>query len=217
MKDNERRRCSAFSGHDCIASGALEDVVRAAKRALAADETQQILIFDDTDSRPIEVDFRGTEAEVVERIRGQAGAGADVGGAEAEPDKPRGRGRPKLGVVPREVTLLPRHWDWLKSQPGGASVALRKLVEEARRASLGRDRRRAAQESCYRFMAAMAGDLPGFEEATRALFAGEQALFSAEMAPWPADIRRHCERIGADAFSNGRTVARGDKEGETAS
>ena len=113
-----------------------------------------------------------------------------------EPEaEPRGRGRPKLGVVAREVTLLPRHWDWLNSQPGGASVALRKLVEEARRASGDRDRIRAAQESAYHFMSAMAGNLPGFEEAARALFAYDRRGFGDLIAAWPEDVRDHVIKL----------------------
>jgi len=214
VTDNQSpQRCTAFCGQRRIASGTLPQVARAAWLCSNAEPESRILIFDDRDSRPVEVDLRGSETEVQARL---ASLPAPAAPAAAEPaataEQPRGRGRPKLGVVAREVTLLPRHWEWLKGQPGGASVALRKLVEEARRANLGRDRRRAAQESCYRFMAAMAGDLPGFEEATRALFAGERELFSAEMAPWPEDIRSHCERIAADAFSNARSAAPGAGE-----
>jgi hypothetical protein len=105
--------------------------------------------------------------------------------------EPRGRGRPKLGVVAREVTLLPRHWDWLGAQPGGASVALRKLVEEARRASGDRDRSRAARDAAYHFMAVMAGNLARFEEASRALFADDRRRFVELIAGWPGDIRDH--------------------------
>ena len=114
----------------------------------------------------------------------------------------RGPGRPKLGVVAREVTLLPRHWDWLAAQPGGASVALRRLVEDARRVSASDDRRRAAQEAAYRFMQAMAGDQPGYEDATRALFAGDVARFEERTAAWPEDVREHASLLAADAFSH---------------
>ena len=103
----------------------------------------------------------------------------------------RGPGRPRLGVVAREVTLLPRHWDWLAAQPGGASVALRKLVERAQRASADSDQRRAATESAYRFMHALAGDEAGFEEASRALFAGDLAQLQSHASRWPRDIRLH--------------------------
>ncbi len=113
---------------------------------------------------------------------------------------PRGPGRPRLGVVAREVTLLPRHWEWLGGQPGGASVALRKLVEQARKANGGRDRQRRAQEAAYRFMSALAGDLAGFEEAIRALFAGDRARFDQLVAPWPVDVGEYARRLGARAF-----------------
>jgi hypothetical protein len=100
-----------------------------------------------------------------------------------------------LGVVAKEVTLLPRHWDWLNLQPGGASVALRKLVEEARRTSGHHDRVRAAQESAYRFMSAVAGNLSGFEEAARALFAYDRRRFSQMIAAWPDDVRDYAVRL----------------------
>jgi hypothetical protein len=119
----------------------------------------------------------------------------------------RGRGRPKLGVVPREVTLLPRHWDWLNTQPGGASVALRKLVEEARRTSGSADRRRVAHESAYRFMSAVAGNLPGFEEATRSLFADDERRFAELVADWPSDVRDYAVML---AFTD-----RSDDDGRT--
>lgn len=116
---------------------------------------------------------------------------APEGGVEV----PRGRGRPKLGVVAREVTLLPRHWEWLSIQPGGASVALRKLVEEARRTSGARDRQRAAQEAAFRFMMASGGDLAGFEEAVRALFAADRRGFAAHLSAWPEAVRDHAIKL----------------------
>src|SRR6185436_5318754 len=140
-------------------------------------KARAVLIFEDATGRAVDVDTRGSDADVVERL------------ARTHPDlveAARGPGRSKLGVVAREVTLLPRHWDWLSAQPGGASVALRKLVEDARRTSEPRDRVRRAQEAAYRFMSAMAGNLPGFEEAARALFAANRERFAAETEPWPA-------------------------------
>jgi hypothetical protein len=122
--------------------------------------------------------------------------------AAADPPAPvRGPGRPKLGVVAREVTLLPRHWEWLGRQPGGASVALRKLVEDARRANGGKDRIREAREAAYRFMSAMAGNEPGFEEATRALFAGARGAFEANVAGWPHDVKAHARRLAEPSFA----------------
>ena len=106
---------------------------------------------------------------------------------------PRGRGRPSLGVVPREVTLLPRHWDWLAAQPGGASVALRRLIDTVRKDAATAQRSR--RDAVYRCMAALAGDLPGFEAASRALFADDAAGFAALLGDWPADVRDHLQAM----------------------
>ena len=116
------------------------------------------------------------------------------------PSAPRGPGRPKLGVVAREITLLPRHWDWLARQPGGASVAIRRLVEQARRTGEDSDRLRQAQEAAYRFMSVMAGNRPHYEDAIRALFAGDPAGFDQLIAGWPADVRDHVSRLAERAF-----------------
>jgi hypothetical protein len=114
----------------------------------------------------------------------------------------RGPGRPKLGVVSREVTLLPRHWDWLNSQPGGASAALRKLVDDARRVNSAMDRVQHSQGVAYKFMSAMAGDFPGFEEAIRALFAGDYQRFKRLVASWPVDIQDHARKLAEGSFQN---------------
>lgn len=170
----------AFEGTRRIAAGALADVIAATKPVVDRAGNDPVLLFDATTSHPVEIDFRGSLADVLARLAPPAVA-----------DEPRGPGRPKLGVVAREVTLLPRHWEWLKEQPGGASVALRKLVDEARRNSGDRDRKRAATEAAYRFMIAVGGNLPEFEEATRALFSGDRKWFAQSTARWPADVRDH--------------------------
>ena len=187
--------CTAFAASKRIAAGDLAHVARAAKLVFDRDPWAQILIFDDVTSEPVEVDFRGTPDDVVRRL---AFPVVPTGAEEAD-EEPRRPGRPKLGVVAREVTLLPRHWEWLATQPGGASVALRKLVEHARTANQGTDRRRRAQESCYRFLSAMAGNEAGFEEATRALFAGNRARFEELTRGWPKDVRDHAHRLAAAA------------------
>jgi hypothetical protein len=166
-------------------------VAVAVKVALDEGSVEPILTFDDATSQVIELDTRGTVAEVAARY--SDGPGGKIG-------TPRGPGRPKLGVIPREVTLLPRHWDWLNAQPGGASVALRKLVEVARRTNQESDRHRVAQEITYRFVTTMAGHEPGYEEALRALFALDQAAFEATTRRWPADIRDHALYLAAVAF-----------------
>lgn len=189
-------RCTAFLGDRRIAAGELRHVALRAQQALEAQPHAPLLIFDDADARLIDLDLRGGAAEIVQRLnRGEVPTASD----DEAPIK-RGRGRPKLGVVAREVTLLPRHWQWLNAQPGGASVALRKLVDAARRAHAAGDERRAAQERAYRFLSAMGGDRPGFEEATRALFAGDSLTFESEVAGWPDDVRDHATMLAADAW-----------------
>lgn len=175
--------CTAFAGPERLAHGPVADVALAMKAALTRDPAASILTFDDATGRVIDLDLRGSDADVLARL-------------SAADDQPtRGRGRPRLGVVAREVTLLPRHWDWLSAQPGGASHALRRLVDEARRRDGGQSETRVAQETAYRFVSAMAGDLPGFEEATRALFANDAARFAQHSAAWPADIRDHAQKL----------------------
>lgn len=197
-----------FDSHRHLASGTLPTVALIGKHAIADGAAGSIVIFENRTGRSIDVDTRGTDEQVRERLSRQPGACAPIDEATpddapvadaAESGAPRGRGRPKLGVVAREVTLLPRHWEWLGTQPGGASVALRKLVDEARRKHAQRDGRRAAHERAYHFMSAMAGDFPGFEEATRALFADDTQRFDALVAEWPDDIRRH---VGWLAFGD---------------
>ncbi len=188
--------CTAFTGPRRIASGPIADVALAAKPA--SDRGESVLVFDDATAQTIEIDFRGSAADVSARLAQRTELRA---APTQEAEAPRGPGRPKLGVVAREVTLLPRHWDWLASQPGGASVALRKLVEHARRANGDKDRVRIAREVAYRFMSAMAGDLRNLEEASRALFAGDAARFYSLVAAWPEDIRDHTIKLAADGLA----------------
>lgn len=196
-------RCTAFMGARRVASGNLEDVAVAVKAIVDRGQASPVLVFDDDTSAVIDLDLRGT-ADAVRRYAARLARGRVT--PTASPPQPageapaRGPGRPRLGVVPREVTLLPRHWEWLATQPGGASAALRRLVDQARRTHAGRDRVRRAQEAAYRFMSAMAGDEPGFEEATRALFAGNQAVFDTLVERWPPDVRDHAKQLSLDAF-----------------
>jgi hypothetical protein len=180
-------RYTAFAGERRLTSGELHELGLAMKRALESGAAEPLLVFDDATGRPVDLDLRGSEAELAARLA--TTAAAPEAQDRSEDPEPRGRGRPRLGVVAREVTLLPRHWDWLNRQPGGASVTLRRLVEAARKASGDADRQRHAREAAYAFIQAMAGDAPGFEEVARALFAGDLKGFAAKMATWPPDVR----------------------------
>jgi hypothetical protein len=175
---------SAFEGTRLLATGTLPEVALRAKEALERGAEVPIRIFDDRTSRLVELDLHGQPGEVLRRL---------------EPP-PRRPGRPRLGVVAREVTLLPRHWEWLSQQAGGASVALRKLVEEARSTHSQADDRRVAQEACYRFMHTMAAGRPGFEDAVRALYDGDRARFERLTDLWPADIGGHARRLAEGAL-----------------
>lgn len=173
-------RCTAFENGQKLTSGALSTVARTIRERGASG----VLVFDDETGRVVDLDLRGSAEDVAARYAPKAAA-----------ETPRGRGRPKLGVVPREVTLLPRHWEWLNAQTGGASAALRRLVDEARKADGGRTQTRMAQERTYRFLTAVAGDLNGYEAVVRSLFAGDLEDLQERMADWPADIRDHARHL----------------------
>lgn len=181
----------AFVGAERIARAPLHRALPAIHAAAAAGAGP--LVFDLFDGRVVDLDLRGSLAE----------ARARLGPALVPKAEKRGPGRPKLGVTAREVTLLPRHWDWLAAQPGGASTALRKLVEGALKAGEGPDRARRAKEATYRFITVMAGDLPGYEEATRRLFAGDAAGFDEAMEGWPEGVKDVARGMAAGVWGNG--------------
>ncbi|MCX6604831.1 MAG: DUF2239 family protein [Acidobacteria bacterium] len=173
----------AFAGPNLLATGDLPAITQAVR---SAPPTEPVLVFDAVSSLQIDLDLRESPPLNICSLR---------------PTPPIPAPGPSPNVIAREVSLLPRHWAWLDGQPGGASVALRKLVEAARRAQAPQDQLRAAQESAYRFLSAMAGNLPGFEDATRALFAHQPERFTAATAPWPEDIQAHARHLAAAAFS----------------
>lgn len=186
------RTFAAFANHRLVATGDLEAVAEAL--ASESNKSASALIFDDADGRLVELDLRHDAAHAVAEYGARTMA-IDTRAVRA------GRGRPRLGVVAREVTLLPRHWDWLASRPGGASAALRRLVEDARRANDGTHRARQAEEAAYRVMSVLAGDLPEFEEASRALFAGDLQRLCDLATAWPEDIRAFVMRLATTAAS----------------
>ena len=175
---------TAFAGNERLAAGSAADVALA---IAALDDQNGVLAFDDGTGRQIDFDTRGTETDIRARY------------TDPETETRRTTGRPKLGVVPREVTLLPRHWEWLAAQPGGASVTLRKLVDVARAADGAGGKQ--AQQAADRFMGAMLGNQPGYEDATRALYAGDGRRFAQLSENWPADLRDHARKLAAPAFA----------------
>lgn len=181
----------AFEGERRIAAGELGEIARDVKQVLEQRQDAAIMVFDGRTSALVDIDLRGSVDDVLARLPKPERAPDDAPPAAT----PRGPGRPKLGVVAREITLLPRHWDWLAQQKGGASVAIRRLVDEARRSSGDKDRTRLAQDAAYRFMTAMAGNRPHYEDAIRALFAHDRRRFAALIADWPTDIRDHAVKL----------------------
>jgi hypothetical protein len=178
---------SAFAGDRLIAFGLLAEVLGAAKAHLDTSEDPRLLIFEDRTGQQLDFDFSGSLAEVLTRA--------------LPPPERTGPGRPKLGVVSREVSLLPRHWEWLEAQPQGISGGLRRLVEDARKQNPGEQRARKGREALNRFMTAIAGNRPNYEEATRALFAQDNARFEELIVDWPEDIRAHLLRILEDSLA----------------
>lgn len=176
---------TAFAGTKRIASEHLEKMLVQTKAYLESHADAAVLIFEDQTGRQVDFDFRGTADEVVRR----------AAGAKIRP----GPGRPKLGVVCREVSLLPRHWEWLEQHPGGISAALRRLVDDARQRDGGAARARAARDAAGKFMWAMAGNFPGFEEASRALYAKDRQGFERLIRDWPEDVRGHLGRLVREA------------------
>ena len=201
-----QHRFIAFEGERLIADGSQLEVALKLKTEGAEPALRRggILIFAGVDGRQIDLHLTGSKLDI-ERRYGESmqleSAAPVVGEAGAANAGKKSRGRPKLGVVGREVTLLPRHWAWLDTQRGGASATLRRLVDAERKASVDSDSRRASQDRANRFMSAMAGDREGFEEATRALYARNREGFEAASASWATDIRQMAQSMAADAFA----------------
>jgi hypothetical protein len=177
---------TAFLGEALIASGSIERIIPIVKARFDQGEGSLFLIFEDQSGRQVDFDLGGTVNEVLARTL---------------PGRSRsGPGRPKLGVVSREISLLPRHWDWLEEQPNGASAALRRLVDQARKREPGEQRARLARDAAGRFMSAMAGNFPGYEEASRALYAGNRSRFEELTLNWPRDIREYIWSRAEEGF-----------------
>jgi hypothetical protein len=182
--DHQSTPYTAFIGPDLLAAGPIETLLPTLKERFDLDRGTMFLIFEDHTGRQVDFDLRGSVKEILVR-------------AMPAPHR-AGRGRPRLGVSSREVTLLPRHWEWLEQQPNGASAALRRLVDQARSQEPDKEQARLKKEAIGRFMSAMAGNLPGYEEATRALYAGDRSHFEHLIFDWPAGIRDWM-RLQADA------------------
>ena len=175
------KRYTAFVGERLVASGSLEELLPKLKVTFDRQRSTLFLVFDDETGEQVDFDLRGTVAEVLAR--------------NCPNPAQTGPGRPRLGVISREITLLPRHWEWLGLQPNGASAAIRRLIDEARKREPAQMRRQQALQATERFLFAMAGNLPGYEEATRALFQADSRRFAELISPWPEDVRNYALRL----------------------
>ncbi|MDT3250288.1 DUF2239 family protein [Serratia sp. root2] len=204
MSEYLSKASTAFGDQQLLFSGPLVEVALAVKNELEKGSLRTFLVFDDVTGSVIDLDLRGSDADVVERLScppqqftGRYATRRDKSAetVDDESAESKGRGRPKLGVVAREVTLLPRQWDWLTTRPGSASAILRRLVDEAMRSEGASEQKRAAHEAAYQFMQAIAGDLPGYEEGIRALFADNRTELEQCLAAWPVDIKAYTLRL----------------------
>lgn len=179
---------TAFEGFERIASGCIEEIVGIVKAQGIKADSNDFRLYDDETGGAVQIDWEGSAGEVLERLKVHPVLAAALADS---PPPPTGPGRPRLGVVSREVSLLPRHWDWLATQPGGASGVLRRLVDEARKRSHEEDEVRRGVEAAHRFMWDMGGNLPDFEEVSRAFFAREFDALPALVSSWPVDVREY--------------------------
>lgn len=185
---------SAFIGHQLLAQGPLEKVALKVRKKMKDEPSASILVFSDLTGKEMDFDIRGSEKEVLERLQ--------IFRTQEHPaHENSGPGRPKLGVISREVSLLPRHWEWLSTQSGGASATLRRLIEDAKKGSSNKEQVKQAQERTYKFMAAIAGNFPNYEEALRALYAKDKKKFETQINDWPKDILSHTKKLAHDVFS----------------
>lgn len=185
---------TAFDGFQMISQGGLEEVALGVKRRLKSNREARILIFSDSSGKQMDLDLSGSENDALERLK--IFKSHDVNTGQSGP------GRPKLGVISREISLLPHHWEWLSNQSGGSSATIRRLVEEKMKDNAsGKDKIKQTQEAVYTFLNAIAGDLPNFEEAIRFLYRSDKKRFRDLISEWPGDLARHTLALSGEAFA----------------
>ncbi len=182
---------TAFLESKIFAKGSLKDLVLKIKKHLGKNENNSILIFSDSTGNTLDFNFKGSETEILKRLEMFV---------SQKPDEYSGPGRPKLGVISREVSLLPRHWEWLAAQSGGASVTIRRLIDESRKKSSTGESVKQVQEKTYKFLSVVAGDFEGYEEALRALYKRDREKFLKQMEKWPKDIQGYAMRLSETVF-----------------
>jgi hypothetical protein len=190
---NTSNTYTAFNNTDLFHQGDLSEVVLKIKDHIGKAENTTITVFSDATGKTIDFNFQGTKKDVQKRL--------DVFVSESSlTNTITGPGRPKLGVISREISLLPTHWEWLSTQPGGASAILRRLVDEARKKSLNTPSIKSIQEKTHRFISAIAGDLEGYEEVLRAMYRKDEDQFLIHMSSWPNDLKTHALFLSKGMF-----------------
>ncbi len=212
METEQTPTYTAFEGDTLLGKGPLTEVILKIKKRMGKADNSPALIFNDATGNTMDFNFQGSEKDVLRRLevfvgeadgkgkdaKGKDGKGRDGKGKAAE--EAAGPGRPKLGVISREVSLLPRQWEWLASQSGGASAVLRRLVDDARKKSGDALTVKQTQERTYKFLSVMAGNLMGYEEAIRALYRKDAKGFATHTEGWPKDVKRHAEMLAEGLF-----------------
>ena len=183
---------TAFENKKILTEGNLNEVATIVFHRLKENKSANILIFSDQSGRIIDLGFSGTERQMLERLKIYC---------HQEIQSYPGAGRPRLGVVTREISLLPKHWEWLLGQDGGASACLRKLIDEKMSESeLPKKAIMFAQEKTYKFLHAIAGDLPNFENAIRYLYRKDQSSFLKQISDWPDDVQTYALKLSKIVF-----------------
>lgn len=196
MNTSITQQASAFIGTKILKTGPLIEVVLAMKEEVAKDKFAHILCFLDETGAMVDFDLSGTNEQVIAKLLAN-NTQETKEEQKAETTNAPKSGRPKLGVTAKEVTLLPRHWEWLAAQRGGASATLRRLVELAAKDSISIETRKSAQNATYRFLQNIAGDFENYEEVLRAIFADDFEKMRKLMQNWPQDIQNYAQKLFA--------------------
>lgn len=196
MNTSITQAATAFNNTNKLANGPLIEVIMAMKTAIIENQNAKILCFLDENGAMIDFDLSGSNEQIIARLLTQFKAPSTSEQIEIIETQSKA-GRPKLGVIAKEVTLLPRHWEWLGAQNGGASATLRRLVEIAAKESIGIAARKNAQNATYRFLQNIAGDFENYEEVLRAIFADDFEKMRNLMKNWPQDIQNYAQKLFA--------------------
>lgn len=191
---SEELTYAAFKKEKLIAEGDLKKVILKTKRELMRSPESAILIFSNETGKTMDFNFQGSENEVLSRLEVFLEPKIEIDPKEKKV------GRPSLGVISREVSLLPKHWEWLACQSGGASAEIRRLVEKAMKQTQAASTVKMAQEKTFRFLNTIAGNFPNFEEAIRSLYRRDLNAFEQIIKFWPVDIKDHALHLSKHAW-----------------